>query len=1017
MDCNAKTRAAEMKNTIAYVALCLLLAALCLHQYVWAQPQASRLKQLWSLPEPAPPSSLHETTTSGEVHEAWVRYYGSGLARSLDDATAIATDTAGNIYVTGSSSNPIASLDFLTIKYEPQGNEVWRRSYSGEPYDDDEAKALVVDAARNVYVTGRSRVKKTSWDYATVKYDAEGVQQWAARYDGGLQGEDGAIALAVDSLGNVYVTGYSYGARQNFDYATIKYDRAGNEQWVRRYDGPQNSKDVPVALALGYANANCVVTVTGASGIKNSSAGYTYDYATVQYDCDGRERWQARYDLAQRDDKAAALVADGQGNVYVTGTGIDSSRNSSYNTIKYDANGVAQWLALEKFYSQFVVALALDQHDNVYVTGAIGGGGRLVKYNRDGKRLWTASYDAGLSSRNGIDLCPNAMKVDAVGNAFIAGFSTVVDCGPDECSEFYVYFTIKIDFGGDLQWVTGYGNEGGYSMAQALTLDAAGNVCVTGFSNGDYLTLKYNAEGVEQWQKRTGGTGSSSDKAKALSVDQEGNVYILALSERANGYGDYLTLKYDREGHEIWQARFGDIHESKVPVALAIDDSGNAYVTGQSISHRAGQTIKYDSAGRQQWLVYFSVDGHAGITPAALALDRAGNVYVTGSSQTSNRVDAHFDYATVKYNAAGVQQWVATYNSATNGREYAYALAVDLLGNVYVTGRSWTGGLSEDIATVKYNSSGAQQWVKRYSRANKPIGYPAALALDRLGDVYIAGYIEDGNRSADYVTIKYTGAGEEQWVAHYNGTRTPNGESNDRAVALAIDAARNVYLTGTSNATGSGYDIATIKYNHAGVQEWVARYNAPANLTESAYDLALDSLGNVYVTGTGSLDADIVTLKYNPSGEQQWLAQFTGISGGRDFPRSLKLDRFGNVYVVSNSVGVAWNVFTLIKYEQAGTSLVGETPSAAPLAYALAQNHPNPFNPSTTIRYALAKPSRVTLKIYNLAGQEVATLVDDDKITGEHEIKWTPANLASGVYIYRLHAGDFVETKKLVLLQ
>jgi hypothetical protein len=87
------------------------------------------------------------------------------------------------------------------------------------------------------------------------------------------------------------------------------------------------------------------------------------------------------------------------------------------------------------------------------------------------------------------------------------------------------------------------------------------------------------------------------------------------------------------------------------------------------------------------------------------------------------------------------------------------------------------------------------------------------------------------------------------------------------------------------------------------------------------------------------------------------------------------------------------------------------------LEFSLAQNYPNPFNPSTTIRYGVPRKSRVLLTVYNTLGQHVATLVEGDQGAGYHEVRFDAAGLSSGVYFYRLQAGDFVSTKKLLLLK
>ena len=88
-----------------------------------------------------------------------------------------------------------------------------------------------------------------------------------------------------------------------------------------------------------------------------------------------------------------------------------------------------------------------------------------------------------------------------------------------------------------------------------------------------------------------------------------------------------------------------------------------------------------------------------------------------------------------------------------------------------------------------------------------------------------------------------------------------------------------------------------------------------------------------------------------------------------------------------------------------------------PTSYSLWQNYPNPFNPSTTIPFELPKESRVTLKVYNMLGQEVLTVLDEEKVAGRYDLRIDGASLASSVYFYRLIAGDYVSTKKFLLLK
>ena len=88
-----------------------------------------------------------------------------------------------------------------------------------------------------------------------------------------------------------------------------------------------------------------------------------------------------------------------------------------------------------------------------------------------------------------------------------------------------------------------------------------------------------------------------------------------------------------------------------------------------------------------------------------------------------------------------------------------------------------------------------------------------------------------------------------------------------------------------------------------------------------------------------------------------------------------------------------------------------------PTVYALEQNYPNPFNPSTTIEFSLPRSGHVRLKMFNMLGEVVTTLVNEELNVGTYTTQWNAADVASGIYFYRLQAGDFVDMKKLLLLK
>lgn len=99
------------------------------------------------------------------------------------------------------------------------------------------------------------------------------------------------------------------------------------------------------------------------------------------------------------------------------------------------------------------------------------------------------------------------------------------------------------------------------------------------------------------------------------------------------------------------------------------------------------------------------------------------------------------------------------------------------------------------------------------------------------------------------------------------------------------------------------------------------------------------------------------------------------------------------------------------------TDVENPNQSDIPLDFALNQNYPNPFNPTTRIQYQLSGNSQVTLKVYNILGSEVATLVNEEKQAGSYEVSFDASDLSSGIYFYSLRAGSFIETKKMLLLK
>src|ERR1043165_754177 len=160
------------------------------------------------------------------------------------------------------------------------GTPLWTNRYNGPANGSDVGMGVATDANGNVFVTGSSPGTGTSNDFATVKPSPGGVPQWTNRYNGPVNGNDNAKVVRVDAAGNVIVTGSSPGSGTGSDWVTIKYSNAGAPQWTNRFNGPGNTNDTPSGLALDSSGN---VFVTGSTGVGAVSG----DYATVAYPSGG----------------------------------------------------------------------------------------------------------------------------------------------------------------------------------------------------------------------------------------------------------------------------------------------------------------------------------------------------------------------------------------------------------------------------------------------------------------------------------------------------------------------------------------------------------------------------------------------------------------------------------------------------------------------------------------------------------------------------------------------------------
>jgi len=516
------------------------------------------------------------------------------------------------------------------------------------------------------------------------------------------------------------------------------------------------------------------------------------------------------------------------------------------------------------------------------------------------------------------------------------------------------------------EWTASYHYLNNDDSFRHIKLDNEGNIIVCGgmlANSGNYLIIKYNTNGVQQWIATYNGFANNEDSPKGLAVDDSNNIYVTGVSKGIGTDFDYATVKYNSDGIQQWVARYsGSANGSDRANGIAVDSESNIYVTGQSLidTNNFGAdilTIKYNSDGIQQWIRSYGGTRYRSVDRGnAITCDKSNNVYVTGAcNDTINEVS----FCTIKYTLSGEQQWVAKYNGEVNRTDEAYYIGTDNNGSVYVSGIVMGTINYDDFATVKYNSEGIQQWAKRYDGSDHFMDRPWGLEVDNLGNVYISGYSTEVGVGYDYITFKYGENGDTIWTRRYNSGL------NDIAQAMTIDKPGNIYITGYSDGNGTEDDFMTVKYDSSGNQKWAVRYNYGGQVEDEARAVGVDKIGNVYVAGYSN--GDYLTIKYTQT--------VTGMS-----------------------------------------AMTFDTPKE----FNLYQNYPNPFNPVTNLKFGISDLGFVSLKVYDVLGNEVATLVNEMKSPGRYNYQLSTANyqLSSGIYFYSLLVdGSLVDTKRMILLK
>ncbi len=438
---------------------------------------------------------------------------------------------------------------------------------------------------------------------------------------------------------------------------------------------------------------------------------------------------------------------------------------------------------------------------------------------------------------------------------------------------------------------------------------------------------------------RPGTSGSTSVKlcALALALIVAGLVAVVA----PNGAGAAVP------GEHLWaeSPSTTGIYRDESAVAVVTDAAGYPIVVGTAVTSFNYDTDirheSYDLNGIQRWsMVKTTWDYRLNVgsvdTPAGVAVDDAHNcVYVAG---TVDGVGTGRDLVVLKLlnddpggTSDGVLLWEQTYDAGVSLDDEAEAVALDKYGNVYVTGGSQRLDGTWDVLTVKYLPDGTVAWVKRHNNSTTRSDRGLAIAV-RGAAVYVAGVSDRLGHRDDVVLIRYSLAGERQWVRYYDDALTRN--ETVTGIAATVGA---VYVCGAGRSTATiPGDALLLKYLSDGTRAWV-RWVAGSGGGDDAWaDVAVDDLGRAHVTGRLNRDVtgdDAGTRLYTTGGTLLWQRTYSGLGPRTDAGTALALDSAGRTYVCGFRTGFDGDVdIVALKYGTTGTTL-WRTQYPDPVAY------------------------------------------------------------------------------------
>ncbi len=642
-------------------------------------------------------------------------------------------------------------------------------------------------------------------------------------------------------------------------------------------------------------------------------------------------------------------------------------------------------------------------------------------------------------------------------NVYVAGSSWAQNSNSD-------FMVINYDITtGAQHWAYRYNApHSGTDNAMSITTDNTGNIYATGNVNNDnptgvdMFTVSLTSTGGVRWLKEYTGQGDGVDQGIKILTDANRNVYVMGVTAAPAGDFDIIVIKYSELGNEVWKRQY-ESPQVQMPKDMYVDKvTGEVYITGYTSESSNYLTLKINADGALGWTRIHN--GTASQEDVAESIGHNiynGDLYITGKCENTG---SGVGITTICYKKNGDQKWISRYNCPVPGGTSA-GYDVEFAGDntIFVSAASNENNMAQTTGLVLgIDTLGNLKWTNiyasRFGNFNSQ-NIPSGMKISPSGVAYISatGYDSAAGRGYNYMLVS---------VNRYGNLDLTQYHSTFSDFTNAIDvSSKGIAITGSSDTTGQSSDMLTSVFASGYIYSRTNRKIIIPNSSE--YDsMHVYEFGNFGdATNILNLRVTLDTIIFPQDGDLEIYLEHNGITdtlvyhngGSGDNFISTKLYDSASMPISAGNApfsgsfkphsplsvfnGTEISGIWILKIKNTGgnqgelrgwsmefdvnESTIGiqHVSSEIPKGYSLSQNYPNPFNPVTNIKFSIPKSGLITLKVYDIIGREVEQLINQTMNAGIYKYDFDASHLSSGVYFYRMTAGDFTETKKMLMIK